>query len=197
PTVAAGTLVAPQRAAMGFPELGAQGLPLPTVWNELNPVDHSVFPPRIDRSRRYTVLVPRTDADGHDLAGIRVPDIEVPLATHTGFGLRKAGYAEGALCGLNGSYLPLAATAQERAAKHDPRLSIAERYPTRAAYVQKVRAVAERLKAEGLMLDEDVARLVEGAVREPRVQGWPNEQVPALRAPAGEPPALNLALIRR
>ncbi|HKX39879.1 MAG TPA: alpha/beta hydrolase domain-containing protein [Burkholderiaceae bacterium] len=171
PTVAAGTLVAPQRAAMGFPDLAALGLAPPTVWNELNPVDHTVFPPRVDRSRRYTVLVPRTDADGHDLAGIRVPDIEVPLATHTGFGLRKAGYAEGALCGLNGSYLPLAASAQERAAKHDPRLSIAERYPTRAAYVQKVRAAAERLRVDGLILDEDVTRLVEGAAREQRLQG--------------------------
>jgi hypothetical protein len=127
----------------------------------------------VDTSRRYKVLVPSTDADGHDIAGVRVPDIEVPLATHTGFGLRKAGFAEGELCGLNGSYLPLAADARARSAAKDPRPSIAERYPTRSAYTQRVRESAERLKSDGLMLDEDVERALDAATREPRVQTLP------------------------
>ncbi len=173
PSVAGGTLVEPERAAMGFPDVGKLGLTLPLALNELNPVDHSVTPARADTGRRYKVLVPRTDADGHDLAGIRVPDIEAPLATHTGFGLRKPGFAEGQLCGLNGSYLPLAKDAQERSAKQDPRRSIAERYPTRTAYVQGVRTSAERLKAEGLMLDEDVARVLDVAAKDARVQALP------------------------
>ena len=173
PSVAGGTLVEAERAAMGFPDVGALGLRLPTALNELNPVDHSVTPARADTGRRYKVLVPRTDADGHDLAGIRVPDIDAPLATHTGFGLRKLGFAEGQLCGLNGSYLPLAKDAQERSAKQDPRPSIAERYPTRTVYLQRVRSSAERLKAEGLMLDEDVARALYVANKDPRVQTLP------------------------
>ena len=173
PSVAGGTLVEPERAAMGFPDVAKLGLRLPAALNDLNPVDHSVTPARVDTGRRYKVLVPRTDADGHDLAGIRVPDIDAPLATHTGFGLRKAGFAEGQLCGLNGSYLPLAKDAQERSAKQDPRRSIAERYPTRTAYVQGVRTSAERLKAEGLMLDEDVARVLDVAAKDPRVQALP------------------------
>ena len=170
PSVAAGTLVLPQRAAMGFPDLDALGLKLPAVLNELNPVDDSSIPARVDTVRRYMLFVPRTDTDGHDIAGIRVPDIDAPLATHTGFGLRKAGFAEGQLCGLNGSYLPLSNDAQERSAKRDPRLSIAERYPTRAAYVQQVRASAEHLKTDGLMLEEDVSRVVDAALKERRVQ---------------------------
>jgi hypothetical protein len=173
PSVAAGTLVQPQRAAMGFPDLGAFGLVLPVALNDLNPADQSVIPARVDTNRRYMLFVPRTDADGHDIAGIRVPDIDVPLATHTGFGLRKTGFAEGQLCGLNGSYLPLSKDVQERTVKRDPRLSIAERYSTRTAYVQQVRVSAERLKNDDLMLEEDVARVVEAAVVDPRVRALP------------------------
>ena len=173
PSVAAGTMVQPQRIAMGFPDLDALGMKLPAALNDLSPADQTVIPPRVDTSRHYALLVPRTDADGHDVAGIRVPDIDVPLATHTGFGLRKAGFAEGQLCGLNGSYLPLSKDFQERNAKRDPRLSMAERYATRSAYVQQVRASAERLKADGLMLDEDVARLLDAAGNDPRVQSLP------------------------
>ena len=173
PSVNGGTLVPPERVAMGFPDLAALGMPLPATLNVLNPVDYAKTPPQIDLKQRYTVLVPRTDADGHDVAGIRVPDIEVPLATHTGFGLRKAGFAEGELCGLNGSYLPFAKDGAERGAKHDPRMSIAERYATRTEYVTRVRATAEQLNAHGLMLDEDVARAVDAASKDPRVQGLP------------------------
>src|SRR4029434_1950618 len=64
PSVAAGTLVPPQRPAMGFPELRQLGMSRPTRVNELSVVDYSVIPPRIDTNRRYLVLVPRTDADG-------------------------------------------------------------------------------------------------------------------------------------
>ena len=169
PSAGAATLVPAQRAAMGFPDLAALGMTTPPALNELNPVDYSTVPASVDTSRRYMVLVPRTDADGHDIAGIRAPDIEVPLGTHTGFSLRKAGYAEGALCGLNGGYLPFAKDAQERDAKRDPRPSIVERYATRTAYVEQIRASAERLEAEGLMLEEDVARVVDAALKDPRV----------------------------
>jgi hypothetical protein len=173
PSVSGGTLVQPQRAAMGFPDLSALGMTPPAVLNDLNPVDYSVTPARVDTSRRYMLFVPSTDADGHDLAGIRVPDIDAPLATHTGFATRKAGFANGQLCGLNGSYLPLSRDAAERSARHDPRLSVAERYSTQTAYVQQVRASAEHLKTDGLMLEEDVARVLDAAAKDPRAQALP------------------------
>ena len=37
----------------------------------------------------YPALVPKTDADGNALAGIRLPDIAVPTATYTGWNLRR------------------------------------------------------------------------------------------------------------
>jgi hypothetical protein len=74
---------------------------------------------------------------------------------------------------LNGSHVPLAKDAAERNARNDPRPSIAERYSTRAIYVERVRASAERLRADDLMLEEDVARVVDLAVNDPRVQALP------------------------
>ena len=173
PTLAAGALVAPTRTAIGFPDLSPMGVAFPAVYNELAVVDHGTVPPRADPTRRYDVLVPRTDADGHDIAGVRLPDVAVPLATHSGWGLRKAGYADGQLCGLNGIYVPFARDAAERAANRDPRPSIAERYGTREVYVRQVRTASEQLVADGFMLDEDVARWVRRARAEPRVAQLP------------------------
>ena len=174
PSVAAGTLVPPQASAMGFPDLSALGLKVPTQLNELNPVDHSVTPVRVDVQKRYAVLVPRTDADGNDIAGVRAPDVAAPLATYTGFNVRKAGFAEGQLCGLNGSHVPFSRDAQDKASKRDPRASLAERYASRAAYLQRVRGSAEQLRSEGLMLEEDVAQAVDRAAKDPLAQALAN-----------------------
>ena len=73
-------------------------------------------PPEEDRGREYTVLVPQVDADGNDIPGVRTPEVEVPLATFTGWNFQRQGMAEKALSGVVGSYLPFAATEQERRA---------------------------------------------------------------------------------
>ena len=94
------------------------------------------------------------------LAGIRLPDIAVPLATYTGWNVYKAQPSE--LCDRDGSYIPFAKTKAEREAAGDPRPSVAERYGTRAAYVAKVKAAADDLVRERLLLPDDAARLREG-----------------------------------
>jgi hypothetical protein len=81
------------------------------------------------------MLVPAVDSDGNEIAGIRLPDVAVPAATFTGWNLRSESVgAAGALGRWNGSYFPFALTAEERKQSGDPRLSVAERYPTRYAY---------------------------------------------------------------
>ena len=45
----------------------------------------------------------------------------------------------------------------------DPRASILERYPDKAAYVGAIIAAARELVAQGLMLDEDVERCADAA----------------------------------
>jgi hypothetical protein len=106
------------------------------------------------------------DADGNETAGIRLPDIAVPLATYTGWNVYKAQPSE--LCDRDGSYAPFARTKAEREAAGDPRLSVEERYRTREAYVAKVKAAADALVAERLLLPADAERYVKAAQQSDR-----------------------------
>ncbi|HSS02882.1 MAG TPA: alpha/beta hydrolase domain-containing protein [Kofleriaceae bacterium] len=111
----------------------------------------------------YPVFVPATDADGNDLAGVRFPDVAVPLATYTGYGFRAPGFAGPDLCDAFGQSIPFAATRAQREAAGDPRLSIEERYPTHDDYVAKVRAAAEALGRDRFLLPDDVDRIIQAA----------------------------------
>ena len=102
-------------------------------------------------------LVPQVDGDGNEIAGIRVPDLAVPLATTTGWNFRSPAVGNPAeIVSLAGSYMPFAATRAERHAQQDPRVSIDERYRSRDEYLQKVRTVAADLARRGYLLEEDM-----------------------------------------
>ena len=107
--------------------------------------------------REYATLVCKVDADGNEVAGIRLPDIAVPLATYTGWNEYKAPYPAGELADRDGSCFAF------------PAAKIAARYPSRADYVAKVQAVTAALVADRLLLPEDAERYLERARREPRV----------------------------
>ena len=121
----------------------------------------STLPPTV--TEPYPALVPRTDADGNDLAGIRVPALAAPLATYTGWAVRAAGYAEGDLCDAAGQEIAFAATRAERLAQGDPRPSIEERYGGRDGYVAAVEQAVRGLQQDRLLLAEDAERLVAAA----------------------------------
>ena len=114
----------------------------------------------------YPVLIPSVDADGNDVAGVRAPMVQAPLATYTGWNLRARGFGQGAMHEFTGSTIPLPDSPEERAATRDPRKSIKERYPDNAAYVAAIRTAAEQLVEQRLMLAEDVERAVAAAT------GW-------------------------
>jgi alpha/beta hydrolase family protein len=106
-------------------------------------------------------LVPQVDADGNDIAGIRVPDVAVPVASNTGWNFRSpsvGGATE--IYNLLGSYIPFAMTKAEREARNDPRPSIAERYQSPEDYIAKLRAAATSLVAQRYLLAEDVEVVV-------------------------------------
>ena len=168
PRRADGTLTDPSQQDTGFPKI-----PGVTYNARLHTGDLLDFGP--DEARGittqwppillgspYPVAVPKADADGNTIAGIRLPDITVPIATYTGWNLRWNPPQEG--CDHYGMYLPFAATKAERMANGDPRLSLAERYPDHAHYVAEVTAAANLLRDQGFLLQEDVDRYVE-AVR--------------------------------
>ena len=151
PSRADGTLVAPSDEAAIFPKI--PGVPYTGLVTPATVINSDVMPPT--KGAAYPVFVPKTDADGRDLAGIRLPTLEAPVATHTGWNLRKAGFGEGELCDNNGSMLPFAKTKDERLASGDPRLSLAERYPHDGDRAEAIARATAKLVQDRLLLPED------------------------------------------
>jgi hypothetical protein len=125
-------------------------------------MDYSVQPPKSIPGHNYLILVPKVDEDGNEVPGVRIPAIAAPRGTHTGWNLRRQGFAEGELV-LLGSYFPFAATIEERLASGDPRPSLEERYPTKVDYISKIAKAADELRDMRLLLSEDVERMVNAA----------------------------------
>jgi hypothetical protein len=123
------------------------------------PVDWVDLPAGIDNV--YGARVCAVDADGNEIAGIRLPPIAVPLGTHTGWNVYRA--QPGELADRDGSFIAFARTRQEREAARDPRPSLEERYGSREVYVAKVKAAAQALVAERLLLPADAAAYVKAA----------------------------------
>ncbi|MBI4469928.1 MAG: hypothetical protein HY650_11475 [Acidobacteria bacterium] len=122
----------------------------------------TVLPPVLLGSP-YPAYVPKTDADGNDLAGIRLPEIAAPLATYAGWNLRAAAFAGDDLCDASGLKVDFRQTRAERLAAGDPRLSIEERYPIHQAYVDAVTQAANLLKSQRFLIDEDVQKYIAAA----------------------------------
>src|ERR1051325_2517616 len=119
----------------------------------------AVLPPKV--GARFASVVSAVDADGNELAGIRPVELAEPLATFTGWNPRHPDQgAPGDIMAIMGSTLAFARTADERAHRGDPRASIAERYPSRDAYLARVRAAAQALVDARHMLAEDVDGVV-------------------------------------
>jgi hypothetical protein len=163
PTLAAGTLAEADKT--GFPDV--PGAAVVRITNQVAPPGDWVSP--TPPAKAYRTLVCKVDADGNETAGIRLPDIAVPLATYTGWNEYKPPYPAGELADRDGSCLPFAANEAARKASGDPRPSIAERYASGADYQAKVEAVVTTLLADRLLLAEDADRYRERAAREPRV----------------------------
>ena len=159
------TLAAADEWRKGFPAI--PGAMIPRGPSKLDLLD---FGPDIDQGliakeppatfpgKRYAVHVPATDADGNDMAGVRAPMVQAPLATYLGWNMRARGFGYGAMGPIVGSTILFPETPEERAATGDPRRSILERYPDKQAYVHAITRAAQRLVADGLMLEEDVER---------------------------------------
>jgi hypothetical protein len=109
-------------------------------------------------------LVPKVDADGNDIGGIRLPQQAVPLATLTGWQFRseRIGAPE-VLIAMAGAYIPLPKTRAEATKLRDPRQPIMTRYGTRAGYLQKIQAAADQLAQARYILKEDVPGIVREA----------------------------------
>jgi hypothetical protein len=153
PRVGDGTAVDPSDLAKAFDRIPAARYPRHHPRPQRQ--DWRTLPPRPGPA--YGTRVSAVDDDGNERAGVAVPEVTVPLATHTGWNLRHPdiGGADQLLY-FAGATLPFARTRAEREATGDPRRSIAERYRSRDEYLARVRAAAVALVAARCMLEEDV-----------------------------------------
>ena len=135
--------------------------------------------PAIAKDATYPDWVSAVDTDGNEIAGVAMPDVTVPLATHLGFNPRHpdTGAADQPMDYFGSSH-PFALTEPDRVKRGDPRPSIAERYESRDHYLSLVKEAAATLVKHGHLRREDIdvcCRIAEarwdeivGEIRAPR-----------------------------
>ena len=142
PRISDGTLVPPlPQSVQGFPNIpNPQKTLPPTTFVAYNGILHTgdlwEFGPRFDKGlisiippillgTPYKIYVPKTDSDGNDIAGTRVPSVAVPIATYTGWGLRAGSTADPVPivdgCDATGQYISFPSTKAQRLATGDRR----------------------------------------------------------------------------
>ncbi len=168
PRIASGTLIA--RDKLKFPAV--PNVTVPAAPQKAYRADYgsdfvtkgvaSQEPPKLGSA--FPVFVPQVDADGNDVAGVRMPELAVPLATYTGWNLynERSGPAN-VMATTTGSFIPFPRTRAEREKTNDPRPSVEERYGTRDHYLDLVSKSANELVSKGYLIKEDVPRIVQQA----------------------------------
>jgi hypothetical protein len=169
PTLASGTLV--PLARLKFPHIPT--VPPPTVAHEAYRVDYgpawgagiiTLEPPRVGTP--YPTLVPQVDDAGNEVSGLRALELRAPLATYTPWLLRGGGGTDAReLADFLGTYVPFPRNDDERRRTGDARPAIDGRYRDKAEYVKSATRAAESLVGDGLLLQEDVPRVLERAER--------------------------------
>jgi hypothetical protein len=126
----------------------ASSLPVAPFAYEPFRTDASVEPPRI--LGKYPTLVPKTDADGNELGGVRMPFHTVPLATFSSWNLREpaVGFPQYRASFL-GSLIPFS------------REKVAARYSSRDEYLGRFTAETLKLIAERYLVREDLHGILE------------------------------------
>lgn len=168
PRIDNGTAVSTEQVAQKFQKIPGVEFPVPMRrFTRLDFGPDPMVPTKVpaEIGKVYPSLVSAVDPDGNELSGIALPFITVPLATHTGWNLRHSdiggtgqvlstGGASGGT--LRGSTIPFPATKEEREASGDPRLSIEERYGSKAEYLDLVKQATVNLIDQRYLLEEDL-----------------------------------------
>jgi Alpha/beta hydrolase domain len=108
----------------------------------------------------YRELLPKVNADGNEVDGVRSTQLRAPLGTYSGWNTRKAGFGHPDLCDLTGQYIPFAIHKADRVASGDPRLSVEERYGSKAGYITAVQKAIQEQLDEGLLLPDDAVTIL-------------------------------------
>ena len=140
---------------------------IPTINPPIPPGFNGIMENNPQLGAIYPTYVPKYDSDGNEIAGIRLPELTVPLATYTGWGLRSGKWANDG-CESSGQYIPFAMTKADRIAAGDPRPSVEERYESFGQYRSAVTNAVDDMVKNRLMLCEDtqpeVKRLIDAGL---------------------------------
>jgi Alpha/beta hydrolase domain len=176
PKLSDGTLVPPPPKGdghyVGIPSVTYTGLKTTRYRFNYGPGFYTTFiptinppvitPPYEDNTANgsiYPSYVPKVDSDGNDIAGIRLPELQVPLATYTGWGLRSGAWANDG-CEASGQYIPFQATQALRVAAGDPRPSVQERYQSYNQYRSMVIQAVDKLVRQRFLICDDTQDIV-------------------------------------
>ena len=157
PHISEGTLVAP--ADLALRQL--HGVAIPTAFYAPFQMDlgaewkHGIAaePPRV--SGMYGSKVPQIGADGNELAGVRIPQLTVPLATYTGWNLRdpRVGFPD-VRASFVGSAIPW------------PASEVVERYRDRNGYLGRFAEATLQLMKERFLAVDDFPALFDRGGKE-------------------------------
>jgi hypothetical protein len=111
---------------------------------------------------RAIIEIPKRDADGNVVGGVRLPEMEAPLGVHA-----RQNPPLSFLCMLAGAYVAFPRTQADAEAAHDAHRPVLERYATRNAYVDRIRNAARGLEQDGFLLPDDAAIIIESAAANP------------------------------
>ena len=175
PRIDDGTAVSPEKASETLETIPGVKAPSPlrrSTRLDFGPVADVPInvPPTVGAV--FPSLVSAVDVDGNETAGIRLPFVSVPLATHMGWNVRHPSIggggqilATGGSSGgtARGSTVPFPATGEQREASRDPRLSIEERFRSKAEYLDLAAKAAQQLIEEGYLLGEDFQWVIDQA----------------------------------
>jgi len=139
---------------------------------------------------RYVCLVPQVDEDGNEIAGIRMPEIEVPLATYNGWSMRSPTFSN-TLRRNAGRIWPFAVTSDERKKNNDPRKSVLERYPTKKDYLYAVMKSLLILQKKRLLLDQDMDFLLKEAAEQNYWYASGEENLVSIKSLTAQPTVVN------
>ena len=192
PRISDGTLVTLEAFKKSFPEIPGVIIPGSFYqpyrldpgprWQREGIADN--VPPKMGPP--YVCLVPQVDEDGQEIAGIRLPEIQVPSATYTGWSMRSPSFSN-SLRRNAGAVWPLSRTAEERRQNGDPRKSILERYPTKKDYLFNVMKSLLSLKKKRLIVDEDFDNLLKEAAEKNHWPMNPEEKLVSIKEFSGAP----------
>ncbi|MDB5880260.1 MAG: hypothetical protein JWP43_138 [Ramlibacter sp.] len=161
-------------AAIGYPDIPSsinQFSGLVTVrnfWNFGPRFNQGILDniPGIPTGKYYANYVPKVDANGNDIPGIRTPDVTAPLGSSSGWALRSTNFGGSTNgtdgCESAGQFVPFALNDASKV-PGDPRPSLTTLYTDKNGFVAARTAAAQAMLAQGLLLPNDAAKYATNA----------------------------------